>query len=115
VLDIGADVGAAVVYAPAALDGVEIEIKRQASDWDGTHTAIRRRPGPRPAAAPVFAALFDHLPVGLYDFRLRSSGHASSDHASSGHASSGHGDRTCPVRVCGGQVIEVTLPESWAR
>ena len=70
VLELGADIGAAVIYAAAALDGVEIEIKPRQGSWDGTHTAVRRRPS-GPGSRPQFAALFYGLKAGTYDLRLR--------------------------------------------
>ena len=36
--DVGGDVGAAVVYTPAALLGRELEIRLVGRPWDGTHT-----------------------------------------------------------------------------
>jgi len=70
VLDIGADVGAAVIYTPAALNGAEIEIKPRCGDWNGAHTAVRRRPAGQ-GSVPNYAALFYGLPAGTYDLRLR--------------------------------------------
>lgn len=70
VLELGANVGAAVVYTTAALDGVEIEIKPGGGDWNGAHTAVRRRPGGRDSE-PQFAALFFGLAAGRYDIRVR--------------------------------------------
>jgi hypothetical protein len=67
VLELGPGVGAAVVYTTAALDHRELEIKPTGRDWDGTHTAIRKRPG----RGPVYAALFYGLPEGSYDIRVR--------------------------------------------
>ncbi len=87
VLELGADVGAAVIYTTAALDGAEIEIKPARGDWDGTHTAVRRRPG-EPGCEPIFAALFYGLAAGTYDLRLR-------------HQSQS-------IQVCGGRVTEDT-------
>lgn len=66
-LELGPGVGAAVVYTTAALDLAELEIKLSDADWDGEHTAVRKRPG-RP---PVYAALFFALPQGTYDVRVR--------------------------------------------
>ena len=70
VLELGANVGAAVVYTTAAFDGEEIEIKPDHGDWDGTHTAVRRRPG-APGSQPHYAALFFGVRAGTYDLRLR--------------------------------------------
>jgi hypothetical protein len=71
VLELGAGIGAAVIYATAALEGAEIEIKSRRGHWDGTHTAVRRRLGGR-GSQPQFAALFYGLPAGTYDLRLES-------------------------------------------
>jgi hypothetical protein len=88
VLELGADVGAAVVYTTATLDGAEIEIKpREQDDWDGAHTAVRRRPG-RPGSEPQYAALYFGLRAGTYDLRL------------------GHDLRS--IEVSGGRVTEET-------
>ena len=70
VLDLGREVGAAVIYTTAALDLAEIEIKPRDGDWNGHHTAVRKRPG-RPA---VYAALFFALRQGGYDVRVRGYG-----------------------------------------
>ncbi|MBO0691591.1 MAG: hypothetical protein J2P58_01730 [Acidimicrobiaceae bacterium] len=87
VLELGADVGAAVVYTPAALNGAEIEIKPRCGEWNGAHTAVRRRPAGQ-GCVPLFAALFYGLPAGTYDLRLRD------DHRS--------------IQVHGGRVTEKT-------
>jgi hypothetical protein len=70
VLELGADVGAAVIYTAAALDGAEIEIKPRCEVWKGAHTAVRRRVG-APGTETQFAALFFGLPEGTYDLRLQ--------------------------------------------
>jgi len=68
VLDIGGTRGAAIVYTPATLDGLEIEIRRAGQPWDGTHTAVRRR-DLREAVA--YAGVFGSLEAGSYQLRLR--------------------------------------------
>jgi len=68
VLDIGGDVGAAIVVASKELDGDEIEIRRVGRSWDGTHVAVRARPW---LGEPVYAAVFGSLPSGPYELRLR--------------------------------------------
>jgi hypothetical protein len=68
VLDIGGDRGAAIVQAPASLDGFEIEIRRRGTEWDGTHVAVRPRQIPD---GVVYAALFPELAEGDYEVRLR--------------------------------------------
>jgi hypothetical protein len=68
VLDIGGDRGAAIVRTPQSLDGLEIEIRRRATAWDGTHVAVRPR---RTPGGLVYAALFPELPKGDYEVRVR--------------------------------------------
>jgi hypothetical protein len=90
VLDIGGDVGAAIVHAPAALAGSEIEIRRGGASWDGTHVAVRAR---HILNGEMYAALFPALRHGSYEVRLR-------------------GDATGPVAsldVEGGRVVETRL------
>ncbi len=71
VLDIGGDVGAVIVAAPASLAGQEIEIRRCGSPWDGTHVAVRARHLPE---GVMHAALFESLRAGEYEVRLRAQG-----------------------------------------
>lgn len=77
VLDIGGDIGAAIVTAPASLAGVEIEIRRQDASWDGTHVAVRAR---HLSDGVVHAALFGSLTQGGYQVRVRG-GHRERPHA----------------------------------
>jgi hypothetical protein len=67
-VDLGGDVGAAIVSTPASLIGSEIEIRRCGAAWDGTHVAVRER---HVAGGLVYAALFSGLGQGLYEVRLR--------------------------------------------
>ena len=67
-LDIGGDVGAAIVHAPAALVGSEIEIRPCGAPWDGTHVAVRARHIP---GGEMYAALFPALGQGSYEVRRR--------------------------------------------
>jgi hypothetical protein len=68
VLDIGGDIGAAMVVAPASLVGTEIEIRQAGGAWDGTHTAIRQRDlGDTTSFAGVFPALL----AGDYELRIK--------------------------------------------
>ncbi|HZR49115.1 MAG TPA: hypothetical protein VFB06_06325 [Streptosporangiaceae bacterium] len=62
VLNIGEDTGALVLYAPAALDGREIEVSLTGSATR-THAVVRRRDT---GSAPVFAAVYPDLPAGDY-------------------------------------------------
>jgi hypothetical protein len=68
VLDIGGDLGAAIVHTPATLVGSEIEIRRGGTAWDGTHVAVRARNVP---GGQVYAALFPGLQQGSYEVRVR--------------------------------------------
>jgi hypothetical protein len=68
VLDIGGDRGAAIVRTPPSLDGLELEIRRRGTAWDGTHVAVRPR---RIPDGVVYAALFPELPQGDYEVRVR--------------------------------------------
>jgi len=68
VLDIGGDRGAAIVHTPPSLDGLEVEIRRRGSEWDGTHVAVRPR---RVPDGVVYAALFPELQYGDYEVRVR--------------------------------------------
>jgi hypothetical protein len=68
ILDIGGDVGAAIVTTPASLLGSELEIRRYGTAWDGTHVAVRAR---HVAGGVVHAALFTGLGHGRYEVRLR--------------------------------------------
>jgi hypothetical protein len=94
VLDIGGEVGAAVVHTSAALGGAEIEITPDGRDWDGTHVAVRRRPTPGAGTGAVYCAVFGHLRAGTYRIRVRGSG----DRPAGGLFS-----------VVGGRVTEVDL------
>jgi hypothetical protein len=68
VLDLGGDIGAAIVYTEADLDRTEIEIRREGAAWDGTHVAVRERSS---AGAQLHAAVFPHLHQGSYEVRRR--------------------------------------------
>jgi hypothetical protein len=68
VLDIGGDIGAAVVFAPANWVGVEVEIAAGGRPWDGTHTAIRPR---NLSSGVVYAGVFEALKEGPYRVRPR--------------------------------------------
>jgi hypothetical protein len=68
VVDIGGDVGAAIVSTPPSLVGSEIEIRRCGTSWDGTHVAVRDR---HVSGGVVHAALFSDLDHGTYEVRVR--------------------------------------------
>lgn len=63
VLELGADVGALVLYTPAELDGREIEISRDDRGTGRTHSQVRPRPMP---AGTRYAAVYPDLPAGPY-------------------------------------------------
>jgi hypothetical protein len=63
VLELGADVGALVLYTPAELDGREIEISRDAPDARRTHSQVRPR---HMAALTRYAAVYPDLAAGTY-------------------------------------------------
>jgi hypothetical protein len=86
--DIGGTVGAAVLYVPESLAGLEIEIRPTGGEWDGTHTAVRER---HLRASVIWAAFFGSLPAGRYELRVRADGR-----------------RVRELEVCGGHVAEVS-------
>ena len=94
VLDIGGDFGAAVVRTSHDLDGVEIEIRRLPSTWEGTHVAVRARPS---AGLPVYAAVFGPLREGSYELRRRPVSNDPTVHR---------------FEVVGGEVVDSTWPEA---
>jgi hypothetical protein len=61
VLDLGAGIGALVLYTPAALDGEEIEISR--AGHPRTHSRVRPR---QTSAGLRYAAVYPGLPAGDY-------------------------------------------------
>ena len=64
VLDLGADVGALILYTPPGLDGREIEISRDADPAARrTHSQVRAR---HLAAVTRYAAVYPGLPAGPY-------------------------------------------------
>ena len=64
VLELGADVGALVLFTPAELDGREIEISRDAVPGARrTHAQVRPR---HMAAGTRYAAVYPDLPAGGY-------------------------------------------------
>jgi hypothetical protein len=69
VLDIGGDVGAAVVLTEASMDALEIEIRAAGTEWDSTHVAVRERI--RPGGPSMYAAVFPSLQKGTYELRVR--------------------------------------------
>jgi hypothetical protein len=57
-----------VIRTPPSLDGREIELRPEGTEWRGVHTAVRPRLIP---SDTQFAAVFGSLPEGRYDLRLR--------------------------------------------
>jgi hypothetical protein len=86
--DIGGDVGAAILYVPEDLAGLEIEIRRVGHAWDGTHTAVRER---HVKDTIIWAAFFGSLLFGSYEARVR-----------------GDQTQTVVVEIVGGHVAETS-------
>jgi hypothetical protein len=64
VMELGADVGALILYTPAGLDGEEIEISRDdAPGSRRTHAQVRARHLP---GQTRYAAVYPGLPAGRY-------------------------------------------------
>jgi hypothetical protein len=63
VLEMGAQIGALVLYTPASMAGREIEISARRAGARRTHASVRARPGGR---ATRYAALYQGLPAGDY-------------------------------------------------
>jgi hypothetical protein len=61
VLELGAGIGALILYTPASLDGQEIEISR--GNDKRTHSLVRRRDT---RTATMYAAVYPQLPAGDY-------------------------------------------------
>ena len=74
VLDIGGDVGAAVVTAPAALAGTEIEARPvdRPEPRHLPHVAVLGRPVP--GGGVVHSAVFAELPAATYELARRPAG-----------------------------------------
>lgn len=68
VLDIGGDVGAAVVIAGPAQEGCELEIRAAGETWSGRHVAFHPR---RSARGSSTAAVFPRLEAGEWEVRLQ--------------------------------------------
>ena len=64
VMDVGGDIGALILYTPAAMDGREIEISRDGQPGARrTHAQVRARQLP---AGTRYAAVYQGLPAGAY-------------------------------------------------
>lgn len=90
VLDIGGDIGAAVITAGDASAGRELEIRPAGTSWSGRHVAFHRR---RTAAGHLTAAVFPQLPAGQWEVRMM-----------------GGGGIAYPLSVRGGAVTSVRFP-----
>lgn len=66
VLDVGGDIGALVIYVPAELNGMEIEIRVPGADDAITHTEVHPR---RVLGGHVHAGVFPELASGEYELR----------------------------------------------
>ena len=62
VMELGAGIGALILYTPPGLDGEEIEISRD-DEARRTHSRVRPRPVP---GATRYAAVYPGLPEGRY-------------------------------------------------
>lgn len=62
-LDIGGDIGALILHAPAEMSGAEIEISPSDDDSHRTHVAVRERRGTGPNR---YAAIYPSLSAGTY-------------------------------------------------
>ena len=62
VLNLGAGIGALVLYTPASMDGQEIEISL-GDEQRRTHSQVRRRDT---VTATKYAAVYPDLPIGDY-------------------------------------------------
>jgi hypothetical protein len=65
VIDIGGDIGAAVIRIPDDSTGKEVEIRRIGVTWDGTHTGIR------PSGHLGSFAIFGCLLACDYEIRIK--------------------------------------------
>jgi hypothetical protein len=93
VIDIGEEVGAAVIYTDPGLEGAELEIRPAFDQWRGLHTAVRER---RFGGVVRYAAVFGSLAQGNWELRVRGSG---DEHP------------VLALTVSGGSVVETTWPE----
>lgn len=113
-VDVGAGAAALVLWAPAELDGEEIEIRPVGEPWCGRHVAVRPRELP---AGRRWAAVFAPLAVGRYQLRVRAHvDHSHSDRVGAAGRAPEHGRPQPPwptpvVTVpAGGLVVEHTWP-----
>ena len=98
VLDVGGNRGALILFTTEVLEGEEIEIRPVGGQWDGIHTAVRRR-DLRDAVA--FAGVFGSLPAGEYQGRIKGPTADQPDPRT-----------TVEVTVAGGEVTERFWPDA---
>ena len=91
VADVGADVGALVLYTPPEQCGVEIDIEPTDRPEGRTHVAVRER---QLVAGSVFAAFYPSLAAGEYTLLLPAP------------------DGSREVTIQGGTVTEIAWPVS---
>jgi len=85
VLDLGAGIGALVLYTPAAMDGEEIEISRPGHPR--THSRVRPR---ETSVGTRYAAVYPGLPAGQYTIWTRDGGPAMTTAIAGGSVTSCH-------------------------
>ena len=85
VLDLGAGIGALVLYTPAAMDGEEIEISRPGHPR--THSRVRPR---ETSVGTRYAAVYPGLPAGQYTIWIRDGGPAMTTAIAGGSVTSCH-------------------------
>jgi hypothetical protein len=87
-----------ILFTTEVLEGEEIEIRPMGGQWDGTHTAVRRR---YLRDAVAFAGVFGSLPAGEYQVRIKGP-----------HADQPGPRTTVEVTVAGGEVTERFWPDA---
>jgi hypothetical protein len=94
VLELGAGIGALVLYTPASLDGREIEISPRRGQHGGdrkrTHALVRRRETEtsETGTSTVYAAVYPQLPAGDYAIWRDDSGQATAATVTGGRVTS---------------------------
>jgi len=68
IIEVGGNIGAALIYTGPELEGEEIEIRATGAPWTGTHVGVRER---RLPDGSRWAALFGALPQGIYEARVK--------------------------------------------
>jgi hypothetical protein len=71
-LDIGGDIGAAVVVVPAALLGAEVEARPVGAGHPSVHAGVVARP--LPGGQPQPSVVLGELPAGRYELYVRPDG-----------------------------------------